>query len=394
MKIQLGVFFGGKSVEHEVSIITAVQAMNSLSREKYDIIPIYIAKTGEMYTGEDVGKIEAYRDIPALLRRSRRIVLLGVGGKVQMIGFPLKKLGNSVLGTLDVAFPMGHGTNVEDGCLQGFLQTLGLPYVGCDVMSAAAGMNKYVMKLLLEAEGIPVLDGVRVRVREFSTGQERALARLEEAFSYPIIIKPISLGSSVGIKVAHDRAGLVEALEYAFMFSNEILAERAIKSLREINVAVLGDSGEAEASECEEPVSHDEILTYSEKYSSGKSGGKGGGMASLSRIIPARLQPELRETIRETAVKAFQALGCCGVARIDFMIDEDSDTLYLNEINTLPGSLAFYLWEPVGVKYGELLERMIALAFKRERELKAVNFSFETNILSGVRLGGAKGSKN
>lgn len=393
MKIKLAVLFGGKSVEHEISIISALQACEFINREKYEVIPLYMTKEGEFYTGEQIGNIERYKDIPLLLRESTRVLLLSEEGKVNMVRYPMKKLGSNVLGSIDVVFPIVHGTNVEDGTLQGYLQTLGLPYVGCDVLSSAVGMNKYVMKTVFKDNDIPVLPCACYNLADFEDA-EKLMDRIEGRFSYPVIVKPINLGSSVGISKADHREGLEEALNLAFTFSQKVLVEPAIQHLKEINCAVLGDELEAEASECEEPLNAEEILTYEDKYiGGGKSKGASKGMASLSRAIPANISAQRREEIRQMAVRAFQCLGCSGVARIDFMIDQDTDQIYLNEINTIPGSLSFYLWEPVGLPYTELLERMIQLALKRHRENGKLTFSFETNVLAGVKLGGAKGTK-
>jgi D-alanine-D-alanine ligase len=339
-----------------------------------------------MYTGMMTGCIESYADIPALLRRSIRVTPVRDGNRVLLVKYP-SRLGSKIISEVDIAFPLGHGTNVEDGALQGLLQFLGVPFVGCDILSAANGMNKYTQKILLKHEGIPVLDCVRIK-----TADNSAVKLIADTIGFPAVIKPVNLGSSVGIKIAADEAAAQEALEHAFLFTGEVIAEPAVQNLREINVSVLGDADKAEASECEEPISGDEILSYDDKYKN-NSKGKQSGMVSLSRKIPADINPELREKIRSLAVKAFQTLGCSGVARIDFLYDNESGDLFYNEINTVPGSLAFYLWEPVGLKYSELLERMIALAMKRERSNKAVNFSFETNLLSGTRLGNLKGLK-
>ena len=222
---------------------------------------------------------------------------------------------------------------------------------------------------------------------------DKLVERIEETFGYPVIIKPVDLGSSVGISIAHDRDSLTESLDDAFRYASVVLAEHAISNLREINCSVLGDENEAEASECEEPMHSEEILSYEDKYVSGAKGGKSQGMASVARKIPAEISDEMRTEIREMAVKAFKALRCNGVARIDFMIDADNDRIYFNEINTIPGSLAFYLWEPLGVPYKELLTRMIELARTRERITNALTFTFDTNILDGASFGGAKGSK-
>lgn len=393
MKIKLAVIFGGKSVEHEISVISALQACEYIDRDKYEVIPLYMTKTGEFYTGEQMGNIERYRDIPVLLKESTRVLLLNQEDRVDLVRYPMKKFGNNVLGSIDVAFPIVHGTNVEDGTLQGYLQTLGLPYVGCDVLSSAVGMNKYVMKTVFKDNDIPVLDCACYNLTDFAEVED-LMDRVEGKFSYPVIVKPINLGSSVGISKASDRGQLEEALNLAFTFAPKVLVEPAIRQLREINCAVLGDELEAEASECEEPLNAEEILTYEDKYiGGGKSKGGSKGMASLSRAIPANISQERREEIRQMAVRAFKCLGCSGVARIDFMIDKETDRVYLNEINTIPGSLAFYLWEPVGVSYPQLLERMIQLALKRHRENRKLTFSFDTNVLAGVKLGGVKGAK-
>ena len=396
MKIKLGVLFGGKSVEHEVSIISALQAAASINREKYDVVPIYMTKKNEFYIGEEIGKIESYRDgIPQLLKKSQQVLMIPANGQVQLLHYPLKKLGKSLIETIDVLFPIVHGTNVEDGALQGYLKTLGVPFVGCDVLASALGMDKYMMKCVWKAAGLPVLDCLRVGYKAYMEAPEAFLDKVEKEIGYPVIVKPIDLGSSVGIRKALDRAELSDAMDYAFQFAHKVLVERAVEHLKEINCSVLGDFDEAQASECEEPVSSDRILTYEEKYlKKGGSKGEGSdGMASLSRIIPANISEEERAFVRETAVKAFQALDCCGVSRIDFMMDSATREIWINEINTIPGSLAFYLWEPMGVKYTELLDRMIDLALKRDRDQAEISYAFDTNILAGVSFGGAKGSK-
>ena len=401
MGIKVAVLFGGKSTEHEISIISAIQAIGYINRDKYDVIPVYITKNNDFYVGESVDKIEEYTHIPELIKKSTQVIWVKNGDRVSLERYPAKKFGNNTITEVDVAFPIVHGTNVEDGTLQGFLATLGLPVVGCDVLSSAVGMNKYVMKTVLKDNNIPVLDCKCYTWKDYED-VDGLVGRIEEAFSYPVIIKPLNLGSSIGIKKASDREGLLEALELGFEFSKKILVEPAITQLKEINCSVVGDYESAEASECEEPINSDEILSFEDKYIGGSKGSaKGGakssgskGMASLKRKIPADISAEKRDEIRKMAVDAFTCLGCSGVSRIDFMIDMATDKVYLNEINTIPGSLSFYLWEPVGVKYEDLLDKMIQLALKADRENSKVVYSFDTNVLEGVHLGGAKGSKS
>ena len=396
MKINLAVLFGGRSVEHEVSVISAVQAMASINKEKYNIIPVYMTKKSEFYTSEKMLDINSFKDIPALLAESVECVFVRTPeGKVQLIRQKHKVLGNNVISDIDIAFPIVHGTNVEDGALQGYLQTLDLPYVGCDVLASAVGMDKYVMKILLKEGGFPVLDGCRFRSYQ-SDDMDAIAEQVEKKFGYPVIVKPVNLGSSVGISKASDRDGLIRSAEEAFSFADQILVEPAVVQLKEINCSVVGDTEEAEASVCEEPVqaSEDDILSYEQKdVGGGKSGGSK-GMAALKRKIPADITPEQEEFVRKTAVEAFRYLGCNGVSRIDLMLDMATDKIYINEINTIPGSLAFYLWEPKGVKYTELLERMIQLALKRHRQSQKISYAFDTNILSMGGSFGSKGSKS
>lgn len=392
MKINLAVIFGGKSVEHEVSVISAVQAMASLNKEKYNIIPVYMTKSNEFYTGQQFFDINSYKNIPELLTNCTECILVRSEGKVSLIRQKMKKFGSNHISDIDVVFPIVHGTNVEDGALQGYIQTLDIPYVGCDVLSSAIGMDKFAMKILLKEAGFPVLDCCRFSDFE-AENIDKCLDEVEAKFSYPVIVKPINLGSSVGISKASDRRSLENSIEESFQFADRILVEPAIVKLKEINCAVVGDSEEAEASVCEEPVQCDEILSYNDKYVSGDKSGGSKGMATLKRKIPAEITAEQEEFIRKTAVDAFKYLGCCGVTRIDFMIDMEDNKVYLNEINTIPGSLAFYLWEPKGVKYTELLDRLINLALKRYRKNEKINYSFDTNILSMGGSFGAKGSK-
>ncbi len=405
MKIQLAVLFGGKSVEHEISIISAIQAIHHLDREKYEVIPVYMSKAADFYIGDDIDKIESYRDVSALLARSKRVVFVKDGDRVILTDHPQDKRFRREKREVDVVLPVVHGTNVEDGTLQGFLKTLGVPFVGCDVTASAVGMDKHVMKAVLRDYGIPVLDCRVYGKTAYLTDRDQILSGVKAAFSYPVIVKPVNLGSSIGISKVSNDDELAEAIDLAFSFANRVLVERAITALREINCAVIGDGDEAIASECEEPLNATTILSYEDKYlgnASSKGGSKGGknggsqGMASLSRQIPANISKDMREEVRSLAVRTFQALGCNGVSRVDLMLDGDENKIYVNEINTIPGSLSFYLWEPIGIPYTKLLDRMIDLALKRVRDEKTVTYAFDTSVLSNCTsdaLGGAKGSK-
>ncbi|MBQ3547964.1 MAG: D-alanine--D-alanine ligase [Clostridia bacterium] len=396
MKTNVAVFYGCRSVEHEVSIISAVQAMRAINRDKYDVTPVYVTKNGEMYTGDCLFTIEEYRNLPELLQKCKKVYFVREGNNVLMRDIEKKMFKKDVATVIDIAFPVVHGTNCEDGTIQGFFEYLNLPYVGCDIISSAVGMDKAVFKDVLKTAGLPVLDCITFRAREYVAEKETICDKIAKEVGFPLIVKPVNLGSSVGITKVNTENELDSAIMLAISFADKILVEKAITNLREINCSVLGNADECEASVCEEPFMNDEILSYEDKYmGNSKKGGPSKGMASLGRKIPADLSEEKSAEIRDLACKIFKAIGANGVVRIDFMIDTSSDTVYANEINTIPGSLAFYLWEATGVKYSELIDRMIDLAFRRQRGRENITYTIDTNILSGVSFGtkGAKGAK-
>lgn len=399
MKTNVAVFFGGNSVEHEVSVISALQAIQNINRDLYDVTPVYIAKNGKMYCGKKLFEIENFKNTASLLSDCTPVYLTKENGKVL-----LKPEKNALFGAkavaVDVAFPVVHGSNCEDGALSGLFELYSLPYVGCDVLASAIGMNKAVFKTVLAANGVPVLPCQTFSSRSYSENTKQTIKLLEEKIGYPMIIKPVNLGSSVGISKVENLQELYDAIDLACSFSDDILAERAVQNLREINCSVVGYGEDLLVSECEEPIMHDKILSYKDKYQSGgknKFGSKGaktpGGMNSLSRVLPAKITKKEKEAVQKYAAEAFKAIGGHGVSRIDFLMDGKTKDIYVNEINTIPGSLAFYLWEASGIKYTELLSKLISLAFERKRRKDALNFSIDTDILSSFngKLGGSKG---
>jgi D-alanine-D-alanine ligase len=296
----LAVFFGCVSVEHEISIISAVQAMHSMDQNKYQIVPIYVSKQGEFFNSDVLLDIEEFKDLSALKQKSHPVSLVKENGKVVMKYLDNKMFKKQVDVEINVAFPIVHGTNCEDGTLQGYLEMLGLPYVGCDVLASALGMDKVIFKHVLSAANVPVLPCVSFTGREFSARHDDYLNQIEETIGYPIIIKPANLGSSVGISKVDNRSELEEAISLACSFASKVLAERAVSSLREINCSVLGDVDSCEASALEEPIMTDKILSYDDKYrggSKGQSSEGSKGMASLSRKLPADLSKEKTEEI-------------------------------------------------------------------------------------------------
>ncbi len=393
MKTRVAVLFGGHSVEHEVSIISGLQALGALDKAKYEAFPLYITKDNRFYVGDNLREVNAFRNMSACLSAATRVIPVPADGCVELVRYPMKKFGNNVIAAFDVAIPVVHGTNVEDGTLMGYLEMLGVPYASCDVTSSALGMDKYAMKAMLVQAGVPVLPARIIAGRDYALDGDAVLAAIEADIGYPMIVKPVNLGSSVGISKATDRQTLVDAMDLAVSFADRVLVERAVPNLREINCAVLGDALEARASACEEPLNAADILSFSDKYLQGgsKKTGESGGMSDLKRRCPAELPDGMTEQVQQLAITTFKALGCLGVARIDFLNDKESGELWVNEINTIPGSLSFYLWQEVGVSFAELMDELIALAFKRQRRREALTFTYESNILEG--FGGSKGSK-
>ena len=384
MKTVIGVFFGGKSVEHEVSIISALQVINAIDKEKYDVMPIYITKENKFYTSDLLFKIDIFKDIKNLESKCDEVYF--THNSSQMIVNKVKGAFKKVIGKIDVVFPVVHGLNVEDGTLQGFLEMYNIPYVGCDVCSSACGMNKIMFKKILESSGLPVIEYCEIYASDFEEDENKVLEEVKSKLSYPIILKPANLGSSVGIKIVKNDEEFFDGVKFVLEFTDKILVERCVTDIREINSAVLGDSEESLVSVLEEPVKQDEFLSFKDKYMSESGGTKGSktssGMASLSRKIPADLDEEKTKYVQALSKKVFKILDCAGVARIDYIIDGQNDKIYVNEINTIPGSISFYLWEPIGIKFDELCDRLIKLAIKRQSRREKIIYSNDVNLLS------------
>ena len=319
-KRKVGVIFGGRSVEHDVSIITGLQIIRALDRERYEVVPIYISKNGEWYTGNALTDIGSFLNFdPDVIGATRAAIPpdRGVGGLIT----PLTSgwLRSSKVIPLDVVFPCVHGTHGEDGTLQGLLEMADLPYVGCDVVSSAIGMNKVMTKKILRYHGLPILDFLIIGKYEWQLDSNQAIARISDKFRYPLFVKPVALGSSIGISKAQNETELREALETALSFDDAAMIESAVENMIEVNCAVLGDSQELTASACEQPIPWQDFLSYEDKYMRGKAAL---GMKGAERKIPAPISETLRERIQKTAVQAFQAIGGCGIARIDFFVNQ------------------------------------------------------------------------
>lgn len=386
--INLGIFFGGPSVEHEVSVITAQQAIAQLKKlDGYHIVPIYIAKDSHWYTGDYLLNVEHFRDLKAVVANATRVNMVKSEKCALLINDPIKPFGQNIISEIDIAFPMIHGTGGEDGTLQGLLEHMAIPYVGCNVLAASMTMDKVASKLFLQTSGIRVVEGEWFYAHHWMAYSDQVLSDIEQKLTYPMIVKPADIGSSVGIKTAKNRHELTDAINFARQFTSRILVERMLSDMREINISVLGDCEHLELSVCEEPLTASEILTYEDKYMS-EGGSK--GMSASKRQIPATLHPNTLKEIQKMSAEAFVALDCAGVVRIDFMIEKSTGLPYINEFNTVPGSLAFYLWEATGVPFLEMLQKAIDAAYRTHRRKIGITRSNSLNLLSKKDLKGLK----
>ena len=402
MKIKVGVIFGGESAEHEVSIISAIQAINKMNEEKYDIIPIYITKDRQWYTGAMLKDIDSYQDLSLIKKYATNVVLVEKNNR--FILQKKKGLFKREVAEIDIAFPIVHGTNVEDGVLQGYLQTIGIPFVGPNTYAGVVGQDKVFMKAIFEKEDLPLSKYVWFYDSEYKTDKDEVLKKISK-LKYPLIVKPATTGSSIGISYAKDEAKLCEAIDDAINYDTKILVEEVVENLKEVNISVLGNYEHQKLSVIEEVNGHNKFLTYEDKYiGGGKTKAKFGvksvpsckgskGMLSASRKIPADLSDKLKEEVETVAKKAFKALGSSGCCRIDFLIDSKKNKVYVNEINSIPGSLAFYLWEPLGKDYTELLDDMINIGIKDYKKRSSKTYTFDTNILQGFANNSLKGGK-
>ena len=390
MKTTIGVFFGGRSTEHEISVISASQAMHAINAEKYEVVPIYISKQGKWYTGKALLDIQNYRNIPELLAKVDEVYMEPSFGDYNLYKKKRNLFGSNVIKHLDVIIPVLHGSNGEDGIFEGLLETIGIPYAGCNTLSSANGMDKITMKMILKSCGIPVVNFVWFSDKEWYTRREEIINQIEKEIGYPVIVKPANLGSSVGIGRACNREELIDKIDGAEIYTTRIIVEDMVEDLQEINCSVLGDCDENQASVLEEPIKSGEILSYEDKYVGGSKGAK--GMQASQKRIPADLPEKETKRIQFLARETFRVLSCHGVSRVDMIIDRKTRDIYVNEINTIPGSLSFYLWEATGISFEQLIDKLVELAIKRKREQGLNTVSYDHNIfhIGGGLKGGIK----
>ncbi|MBQ6841216.1 MAG: D-alanine--D-alanine ligase [Bacilli bacterium] len=389
MKINVGVMYGGNSTEHEISIISAVQAMNNMDTDKYNIVPIYLSKDNVMYTGQELLKMDTYKDLKKLKSKVNEVLFLKKNNEFVLMK---NKFPYITLEKIDIAFPIMHGYNTEDGSIAGYLEVLGIPFCESDIYASVIGQDKIFQKQVLSANGVSVVDYKYFYESDYQADSEAVLKDVMK-LKFPVIVKPSRQGSSVGINIAKTKEELIEAIEEAINYDEKILVEKVISNLCELNCSVVGDNFGYEASLIEEVYGSDEILSYKDKYmsDSSKNSGPSKGMASTGRKIPADIPAKTKKAIEDMSIKACKALNTCGVVRIDYLMDRKTGDVYLNELNIIPGSLSFYLWAPKGVKYSELLTRIIECGIRKYQNKAKKLSSFETNVLASFN--GSKGVK-
>ena len=386
MRLNIGVIFGGKSVEHEISIISAVETMYNMSDDKYKVIPIYIDKDNTWYTGEHLKSILHYRDI-ALVKRYAKKVSLVKRGK----SFILESQGlfKKNLCVIDMVMPIGHGSYLEDGSLQGYLKMLGVPFVGPNVLASAIGQDKVIQKQLLEYNKIPVCKYVWFYDFEYTKKKEEVLKKIK-SLKYPLYVKPSSLGSSIGITLVNDQKELDKAIKLAIQFDKKVLVEEKVSNVKEANISVLGNIEKQSVSEIEEINTNKEFYSFKEKYVDGYN--KNCKKEELNKPIVSK---EMLEDMRTYAIKTFKAIEASGVARIDFLIDDKNKKIFVNEINTIPGDLASYLWRPKKVSFEELIDNLVKITIDERKKSDAKTKVFSGNLLEGYDvLEGNKLAKN
>ncbi len=398
-EMNIAVVFGSRSCEHDVSIISALQLMEAAKAKGYHVIPVYISREGLWYTGEALENIETFREFNPMAKGITRVTLDVSANAGDLWAWPPQRAGifakvPAALAHIDCVIPVLHGMHGEDGTIQGLFEMANIPYASAGVLGSSVGMDKIATKLILRGAGFPVLDFVWFTREQIKNEREEIIARIEKEIKYPVFVKPATLGSSIGVSCAKTREELEAAIDLAASYDHRIVAEVGVVNPVEINCAVLGYGEDVQASVLEMPVTSGKFLDFYEKYlrQANTKGGESRGMKSLSRVMPAPIGEELTERIQGMAKDIFKVLDCRGTIRIDFMLDEH-DILFVNEANTIPGSLAFYLWKECGIDFGTLVDKMIESALRAHADKNANVFAYDSTILQKVTAG-AKGAKS
>lgn len=386
------VAFGGISPEHEVSVLSSMQVIASLKETDFNLIPLYVTKSGRWLTGEPLLDMENYQDLDSLIEQATRCTFshddLGKPILLETEKQGFFSSANSY--PIHAVIPAFHGSEGENGAFQGTCEMYNIPFAGSGVFASSLGMDKVKAKEVCRANDVPVVDGFDFLETEWEEDQQSILNNADD-LDYPIILKPVTLGSSIGVARAENESELIQAIETAFRYDENLMVEQAISPLVEINCSVLGTPSDTKTSVCERPLGQDETLSFEDKYQSDDGSQK--GMASADREIPANISDELTEKIQSLSAQIFNLFRASGVARLDFLVNAETNALYFNEINTIPGSFSFYLWEESGMNMRELMLNLIEIATERHQKKMGRIRSYDTNLLNEKAVKGIKGLK-
>ena len=387
------VAFGGMSPEHEVSVLSAMQAVSALKETDYEVRPLYISKSGRWYTGDALMELENFKDLDSLKEKSVSCTFSHDDlGKPVLMETERKGLFSGAESyPIHAVIPAFHGSEGENGAFQGTCELYRIPCGGSGVLASSLGMDKVKAKELCRAHGFPVVDGFDFNEKMWQESRTDLLEQAE-SLGYPLIVKPATLGSSIGVARATNAETLDRAVETAFRYDHRLLVEKAVTPLMEINCSVLGTTEKARTSVCERPLGKEETLSFEDKYQS-ETGEASKGMASADRVIPADISDDLTERIQQLSLNIFSAFRASGVARLDFLVNADSEKVYFNEINTIPGSFSFYLWEESGMNMKELMLELVDIALIQHQLNMGRIRSYDTNLLSEKAVKGLKGLK-
>ncbi len=371
----IGVFFGSRSPEHDVSIITGELIISGLRSLGYRVVPVYLDKKGTWFLGEKLGAIGFFQQRERNFSGVRGYTL-DLAQTGTLVFRPRSVFRKPVV--IDIAFPAFHGRNGEDGTIQGLFELLDVPYVGCDVVSSALSMDKVLTKLLYQQYGLPTTAFVYFQKQDWERDRSAVMKRITDSLRWPVFVKPARLGSSIGIARAENEKDCAFAIDVALHYDEKVIVENGVAQCLDLTCAVLG-LDDPLPSLVQETAFDRGFLSYEDKYL--KGGGTQTGKAQQSIVIPARIDAEASERIREYARRVFSLFGCSGIARVDFLYDLQSRQIFVNEINTLPGTLYHHLWKASGIELPDLLSRLLGYARERHTKNRVITSTFESDIL-------------
>jgi len=377
----IGVFFGSRTPEHDISIITAQLIISGLRGLEFNVVPVYIDKKGKWLIGEELGDLKIFSKGEEIDAKYSKYYLDMEGSFGKMV-FKKKGIKKKTV-VINIAFPAFHGSFGEDGTFQGVLEMLNIPYIGCDTASSAVCMDKALTKQVYQTENIPTTKFVCFKSKEWQENKSTILNKIKDNFNWPVFVKPVHLGSSIAIAKVKDQdiSTLENKIEVALYYDNKVLVEEAVPNLMDVTCCVIGNE-ELKASLLQESVFQSDLFDFNEKYL--KEGGSQLGKSQSGVVIPARLDESTTNAIRKMAMKAYRVLDCSGIARIDFLFNKETKEFFVNEVNPLPGTIYHHLWQKSGLSLSDLLSKLIELAVEKHKQKQNVNYTFNSGVLNNI----------